>query len=57
MTENIGDSNGEDYAHLKNLNSSNKETVLVARALLPLDIEERTKLLWHDLQYTIVEDE
>ncbi|MDD4699874.1 MAG: chorismate--pyruvate lyase [Oscillospiraceae bacterium] len=44
-----------DYAHLKNLDSLNEEIVLVARALLPMDIDEGTKLLWHDLEYFIVE--
>lgn len=44
-----------DYAHLKNLDSQDEETVLVARALLPSDIDEGTKLLWQDLQYTVVE--
>jgi len=44
-----------DYAHLKNLDSSDKGTILVARALLPMDIDEGTKLLWQVLEYVIEE--
>ena len=44
-----------DYAYLKNLDSLDKEAILVARAHLPMDIDEGTKLLWQDLEYFIVE--
>lgn len=42
-----------DYAVLQRTGS--EDTILVARALLPLDIEEGTRLLWENFQYTIEE--
>ncbi|MBQ9375634.1 MAG: chorismate--pyruvate lyase [Ruminococcus sp.] len=41
-----------DYAHLKNLDDG--EVTLVARALLPEEIDEETLIHWEDLTYTIV---
>lgn len=42
-----------DYAHLVNI--ADNEEILVARALLPDDIDEGTTLLWENLIYTVIE--
>ncbi len=44
-----------DYANLRRIDDESGNTRVVARALLPLDINEGTKLKWEMLQYEIVE--
>lgn len=46
-----------DYANLRRIDgeSGNTRVVALARALLPFDINEGTKLKWEMLQYEIVE--
>lgn len=51
-----------DYAHLRRTDgeessreAGQEETKLVARALLPSEITEGTRLLYEWLQYTIIE--
>lgn len=44
-----------DYAHLKQLDGETEELKLVARALLPPEITEGTKLLYEYLSYSIME--
>lgn len=46
-----------DYAHLRRIDieETNEETKLVARALLPPEITEGTKLLYEWMQYSIME--
>lgn len=43
-----------DYAMLKNLDDPDSELKQTARALLPAEIAEGTKLLYEMLQYTII---
>ena len=43
-----------DYAHLKRTDAESDELKLVARALLPPDISEGTRLLYEWMQYTIL---
>lgn len=45
-----------DYAKLKRTDcgSLSEEPVLVARALLPEDIQEGSRLRWENLQYTLL---
>lgn len=43
-----------DYAILQRTDIQTEDTLLVARALLPMDIDEGTKLLWENLEYTIM---
>ncbi len=43
-----------DYAHLLRTDIPTEETILVARALLPDDIDEGTMLLWENLEYTVI---
>lgn len=43
-----------DYAILKGIDIEDNDTILVARALLPMEIDEGTKLLWENLEYKIV---
>ena len=43
-----------DYAHLLRTDIPTDETILVARALLPDDIDEGTMLLWEDLEYPVI---
>ncbi|MGN1123368.1 MAG: chorismate--pyruvate lyase [Eubacterium sp.] len=43
-----------DYAHLKRVDLPNEEPVLVARALLPLETDENTRLHYEMLTYTII---
>lgn len=40
-----------DYAVLED---ENKEQIRIARALLPLEIDEGTKLLFENFEYTII---
>ena len=44
-----------DYAYLKRTDEDVKDLKLVARALLPEEIKEGTKLKYELLQYEIVE--
>ena len=44
-----------DYAHLKRTDIESDELKLVARALLPPEITEGTKLLYQWMQYSIAE--
>lgn len=44
-----------DYAHLRQVENPSAERKLVARALLPAEIQEGTKLLYELLSYSIVE--
>lgn len=43
-----------DYANLRRIDVESDETKLVARALLPPEIMEGTKLLYEMLQYKII---
>ena len=51
-----------DYAHLRRIDAevletgAGQELKLVARALLPPEITEGTKLLYEWMQYTIISD-
>lgn len=44
-----------DYAHLRRTDIESDELKLVARALLPPEITEGTKLLYEWMQYSIME--
>ena len=44
-----------DYAHLRRTDAPSDDLRLVARALLPVEIMEGTKLKWEMLQYEIME--
>lgn len=44
-----------DYAHLKRMDVADEEGKLVARALLPMEIREGTKLKYEWMQYEIME--
>ena len=46
-----------DYAHLKRIDILSDELKLVARALLPQEIAEGTRLKYEWMQYEILEDE
>ncbi|MCM1253536.1 MAG: chorismate--pyruvate lyase [Clostridium sp.] len=43
-----------DYANLRRIDIESNELKLVARALLPPDISEGTKLLYEYMQYEII---
>ncbi len=43
-----------DYAVLIRTDKSDDDEFLIARALLPLETDEGTKLLWEKLEYTII---
>lgn len=43
-----------DYAVLKRTDVEGEDTILVARALLPEETDEGTRLLWENLEYTIL---
>lgn len=45
-----------DYANLERIDAPEDEYKLVARALLPPEIKEGTKLLYEMLQYTILDE-
>lgn len=45
-----------DYANLRRIDAEDDETKLVARALLPPEIMEGTKLLYEMLQYKIIKE-
>ena len=44
-----------DYANLKRIDAQEDDLKLVARALLPPEIREGTKLLYEMLQYSVIE--
>lgn len=44
-----------DYAKLKRIDLEDDELKLVARALLPHDISEGTKLLYEYMQYEVMD--
>ena len=44
-----------DYANLRRIDNESGNTRVVARALLPMEIREGTKLKWEMLQYEIIE--
>ncbi|MCM1261343.1 MAG: chorismate--pyruvate lyase [Butyrivibrio sp.] len=44
-----------DYANLKRIDIESDEIKLVARALLPPDIAEGTKLIYEYMQYQVAE--
>lgn len=44
-----------DYAHLRRIDVESDELKLVARALLPAEIVEGSKLLYEWMQYSIME--
>lgn len=44
-----------DYANLRRIDIESDEIKLVARALLPPDIADGTKLLYEYMQYQIIE--
>ena len=44
-----------DYANLKRIDTESDETKLVARALLPPEITEGTKLQYEMMQYEIID--
>lgn len=44
-----------DYAHLRRTDEDGGELKLVARALLPPEIKEGTRLLYEWMSYTILE--
>ncbi|MCM1329919.1 MAG: DUF3006 domain-containing protein [Ruminococcus sp.] len=43
-----------DYAVLRRTDIQSEDTVLVARALLPEETDEGTRLLWENLEYTVI---
>ena len=43
-----------DYAILKRTDIESNDDFLVARALLPIEIDEGSRLLWENLEYTII---
>ena len=45
-----------DYAHLKRIDEETDELKLVARALLPPEITEGTKLLYEWMSYSIMDE-
>lgn len=46
-----------DYANLERLDAPEEGYKLVARALLPPEIAEGTKLLYEMMEYSILQDE
>lgn len=45
-----------DYANLKRIDGEDEDVKLVARALLPPEINVGTKLLYEMMQYTVIEE-
>lgn len=45
-----------DYAHLRRTDAEDGELKLVARALLPPEIAEGSRLLYEWMQYSMMED-
>lgn len=46
-----------DYANLKRIDAEEEGVKLVARALLPPEITEGTKLLYEMMEYTVIKEE
>lgn len=44
-----------DYAYLMRTDITDNEEMIVARALLPQDIDVKTNLKWENLVYTILD--
>lgn len=44
-----------DYAYLMSTDITDNEEMIVARALLPQDIDVNTNLKWENLVYTILD--
>lgn len=44
-----------DYANLRRTDNESGNTRVVARALLPMEIREGSKLKWEMLQYEIID--
>lgn len=44
-----------DYAHLRQTDEGNNDTILVAMALLPMDIMEGSKLVYENLEYSVLD--
>lgn len=44
-----------DYAYLMRTDITDNEEMIVARALLPQDIDVNTNLKWENLAYTILD--
>ena len=44
-----------DYALLSRTDIPETDTITVARALLPEEIDEGTRLLWENLEYSVIE--
>ncbi len=45
-----------DYANLKRIDAEDDDVKLVARALLPPEITEGTKLLYEMMEYTVIKE-
>ncbi len=45
-----------DYANLKRIDAEDDDLKLVARALLPPEITEGTKLLYEMMEYTVLKE-
>ena len=43
-----------DYAVLRRTDIQTEDTVLVARALLPIETDEGTRLQWENLEYSVI---
>ena len=43
-----------DYAVLRQIDITEGDTILVARGLLPMEIDEGVKVLWENLEYKII---
>lgn len=43
-----------DYAILRRVDIPSEDTILVARALLPEETDEGTRLLWKNFEYSII---
>ncbi|MBD5141360.1 MAG: hypothetical protein HDT25_08105 [Ruminococcus sp.] len=43
-----------DYAVLHRTDIQTEDTVLVARALLPDETDEGTRLIWENLEYSVI---
>ena len=44
-----------EYAYIKNTNDANAEEIFIALALLPFGVDVGTKLLFSDLEYTVLD--
>jgi len=44
-----------EYAYIKNTNDANAEEIFIALALLPFGVDIGTKLLFSDLEYTVLD--